>query len=568
MGRQIGRIVEVRGTFVKAELYELFPPYLVKKGKTTISPRINSFVKTKVGLDDIICQVVGEYFDEQMRGSFTGYFLELSVKGYIDDDHFVQGLKMLPMVSSIVELLDEIDLCKLNECSIENGFSVGYNLFDPSQKCYFDYNKIIPSHVGIFGNTGSGKSNTLAKLLNKYTDLLVKNKNGKIIIFDLNNEYGGNSVCDYDRKEIYKLTTRVDSKRKIPLNYSKLTEDEWCVLLNATEATQKPLIKSAFKDNRDVNAYVEEIKNMILTGQRDLIRSLQYNMKDYIYGLEGIKWYSKGGKYYIEKSGKNIYSDDDGFYSNLDFITVKKPNEKLQEFIFSLFFAAAKYIGFGVQYSFLSPLLNRAVKLKSDFEKVFIDDHDRDIFGEKQIIVVQLANTNNDMKEIIPSIVTEHIFESQVEKKQDGSVKEIVNIVIDEAHNLLYEKGDDGKHENITLKTFERTIKEGRKFGVFLWVSSQRPSDISSTILSQVHNYFIHKLVNPFDLNRIKKSVAFLDQNSIDSLTVLGPGECIVSGQCTKMPCFIKVDQLNNDQRPNSENVVLFGKDGIFENEL
>lgn len=124
----------------------------------------------------------------------------------------------------------------------------------------------------------------------------------------------------------------------------------------------------------------------------------------------------------------------------------------------------------------------------------------------------------------------------------------------------------DVKHNKITIDAFERAIKEGRKFGLYLWISSQRPSDISQTIISQMHNYFIHKLVNPYDLNRIRKAVAFLDENAMNALTVLGPGECVVSGTGVNMPCFIKVHQLAANLRPNSENVRLFGEGGIFEN--
>ena len=159
-----------------------------------------------------------------------------------------------------------------------------------------------------------------------------------------------------------------------------------------------------------------------------------------------------------------------------------------------------------------------------------------------------------------------HLFQKQVEKKRSGHISDIINIVVDEAHNLLYENDMDLKHTNITIETFERTIKEGRKFGMFLWISSQRPSDISSTIISQMHNYFIHKLVNPYDLNRIRKAVAFMDQNAMDMLTVLGSGECIVSGTGINMPCFVKVNQLNIENRPNSENVKLFGENGILKN--
>ena len=564
MGREIGKVIEVRGVFVRAELYELFPPYIVKSGKSIISPRINSFVKTKVGLDTIICQITGEYYDEQKKGDFTGYFIDLSVKGYIENNHFVQGVRMLPMVSAGIELLDADEFIRINDCAGVKSFSLGTNLFDCTQRYYFDYNSIIPSHIGIFGNTGSGKSNTLAKLLNTYSKELEKTSKGKVLIIDINNEYGDDAICRTELKTVYKLTTRVQSEIKIPLDYSKLQEDEWCVLLNATEATQKPVIKTAYKDSRSREEYEELIRLMIKTGQRELVKSIQYNMIEYIHGIDKFKWHSNSEIFYYEDGKEKIYVNDEKIVEKLNGISVEIPEDLIKNFLFKLYFAVAIHIGFGTQYEFMSPLLRRAEKLFADFDKVFCSS-EADIFNGKKIAVIQLANVNKDMMELIPSIIVNHLFHSQIEKKKGNKINEIVNVVVDEAHNLLYEDEFNSRHANVTIETFERAIKEGRKFGFFLWISSQRPSDISATIVSQMHNYFIHKLVNPHDLNKIRKAVAFLDQNAMDSLTVLGPGECIVSGSGIKMPSFIKIEQLEKQFRPNSENVILFGEEGIFE---
>ena len=79
----------------------------VERGRTYIAPRINAYVKTKVGLNEIVCQITGEFCDETNKGQFTGCFLELSVKGYFEGNMFVQGLRLLPMVASTIELLDE-----------------------------------------------------------------------------------------------------------------------------------------------------------------------------------------------------------------------------------------------------------------------------------------------------------------------------------------------------------------------------------------------------------------------------------------------------------------------------
>lgn len=566
MDRTVGRIVEVRGVKVRAELYRLFPPYIVTKGCTYIAPRINTFVKTKVGLDEIICQITGEYFDEQNKGQFTGYYLELTVKGYFHRNRFVQGLRLLPMVAANIELLDINEFKRINECSDDESFPIGTDLFDVNQEYYLSYNAIIPTHIGIFGNTGSGKSNTLGRLLHEYSHILVKQKNGKMVIFDMNNEYGENAICEESEKMVYHLTTKSDFGDKIPFDYSELQEDDWCLFLNATEATQRPVIKTAFHDVKTQENYIELIKNMVNMGQHQLVKSIQYNLSNYINGMESLRWHSKNEVFYFVKESSKIYPGND-FDELLDQISIEIPPDKLDKFLFRLYFATAVHIGYGTQYEFISPLLRRAEKLIADFQKVF-KDTEQDLFSEKNIAVIQLANVNKDMVELIPSVITSRLFQHQVENKHNDKVTNIINIVVDEAHNLLYEDSSDNRHDRITIEAFEKAIKEGRKFGLYLWISSQRPSDISQTIISQMHNYFIHKLVNPYDLGRIRKAVAFLDENSMDALTVLGPGECIVSGTGVNMPCFVKIKQLEDKYRPHSENVKLFGKDGIFTQEV
>ena len=236
----------------------------------------------------------------------------------------------------------------------------------------------------------------------------------------------------------------------------------------------------------------------------------------------------------------------------------------LPMFLFKLYFATARHIGYGTQYEYIEPLLRRAEKLIRDFKRVFRDTRDEDIFDRKPISVIQLANVNRDMRELIPPIVSKYLFRKQMDNKGDGVINSIINVVIDEAHNILFEDENNRRHQSVTIETFEKIIKEGRKYGFFLWLASQRPSDISPTVISQLHNYFIHKLVNPLDLSRIRKAVAFLDDESMNMLTVLGPGECVLSGTCVSLPVFIKVKQLTQQFRPNSDNVVLIGREGIF----
>lgn len=566
MGRVIGRITEVKGIISKAELQELLPPYIVEKGKVLDAPRINNYVKTKVGLDTIICQITGEYFDEHtLKGDFTGYYINLNVKGYISGKAFIQGLRCLPIVGAEVEMIDPEDLAMIYACGQEECLCLGNDLYNSTQPIRLGINKIIPSHIGIFGNTGSGKSNTLARLLNEYSKYLIHTDNAKVLVFDLNNEYVESSICDKEYKKVYPVSTRNDNGDKIPISIDYLDEDQWCIMLGATEATQRPVVKTACRDKRNNDDYKKYIADILRNGQRSLFMSLRFNMRPYLGDtIDNFCWHNSSQVFYYDDNGTIIYANDRAFERYVNNIIVTVPTDNLDLFLFKLYFATARHIGYGTQYEYIEPLLRRAEKLIRDFKRVFRDTRDEDIFDRKPISVIQLANVNRDMRELIPPIVSNYLFRKQTDNKGDGVINSIINVVIDEAHNILFEDENNRRHQSVTIETFEKIIKEGRKYGFFLWLASQRPSDISPTVISQLHNYFIHKLVNPLDLSRIRKAVAFLDDESMNMLTVLGPGECVLSGTCVSLPVFIKVKQLTQQFRPNSDNVVLIGREGIF----
>ncbi len=99
------------------------------------------------------------------------------------------------------------------------------------------------------------------------------------------------------------------------------------------------------------------------------------------------------------------------------------------------------------------------------------------------------------------------------------------------------------KLESYRLETFEEIIKEGRKFGVFVTISSQRPNDISPTIISQAHNYFIHRLINQNDLYAIEKSVSYIDRMTEESIPTLATSTCIFSGVICPMPLKLRINE-------------------------
>ena len=160
------------------------------------------------------------------------------------------------------------------------------------------------------------------------------------------------------------------------------------------------------------------------------------------------------------------------------------------------------------------------------------------------------------MRKVIPLLICRELYD---EKKRDADPARYLNIVVDEAHNILsnVSSRESEAWKDYRLETFEEIIKEGRKFGVFLTIASQRPHDISETIISQLHNYFLHRLVNNLDIMAIERAVAYLDRVSFESLPILPTGSCVLSGLSTQVPVVVDVDKLPAEYEPNNKTMTL-----------
>lgn len=586
----IGRITRIDGIRISAAFYERLQPFLVTAGNPAASPRINSFVKTGLGLDTVICQIVGEHeaefdkkseinkADQVVSGAFV---VDLEVRGHISNGQFKGGLRCLPIVGATVETLTDEELATLYCARGAKHIDIGRSLFDETNSVYLDAGRLMASHIGVFGNTGSGKSNTLASILNKYAALIPEGcGNARIIIFDLNNEYGDNAVVPAKEKTTYRLNTRLFSSAKrerIPLDLYELDEDSWGTILRATQKTQMPVVRRAFrrwkKNIKDIehmrSNLIDEIKQALVDHRRKFFSTLRNYCMGEITGIDDIAWHNTGGCYYYATG------DHKGTYIDTTGDIIEKTNfspepSGLQWFYYCLVIEASRAAESGINFEFVQPLLPRAKGVVRDLEKLFYCREGtvlNDLFNNKKIAVIQLGDVNAGSREMLPSLLAELIMKNAAEKKGDGTPGMITTLVVDEAHNLLgYDaEQSDLVHDN-TLRVFEKIIKEGRKFGVFLCLASQRPSDISSTITSQIHNYFIHKLVNPNDIERIRKTVSFMGESSLSMLSVLGQGECIISGPSLHMPQYVYIEQLDENNQPNSSDLDLFGKSGILKN--
>jgi DNA helicase HerA-like ATPase len=157
------------------------------------------------------------------------------------------------------------------------------------------------------------------------------------------------------------------------------------------------------------------------------------------------------------------------------------------------------------------------------------------------------------MKKTVPLLLAKKIYEDHKRLGEGHSL----NLIIDEAHNILSRESfrESESWKDYRLETFEEIIKEGRKFGVFVTIASQRPNDISHTITSQAHNYFIHRLINEKDLQSIASAVSYIDKLTEESIPTLPTGTCIFSGIAGQMPLKLAIKPPEEQLQPRSSTV-------------
>jgi DNA helicase HerA-like ATPase len=209
-----------------------------------------------------------------------------------------------------------------------------------------------------------------------------------------------------------------------------------------------------------------------------------------------------------------------------------------------------------VQFEHIQPLLKRVESSLISLRRVL--EIANEGLQEKTLTVISLRRCNNEAKKVLPLLFAKHYYNAH--KMAVGTPPDrTIHLIIDEAHNILSQQStrESESWKDYRLEQFEEIIKEGRKFGIFVTIASQRPADISPTIVSQLHNFFIHRLVNERDLFLIDNTISTLDSLSRSLIPGLAQGCCVVTGTAFDLPMVIQVDRLPNEQQPASEDVDL-----------
>lgn len=585
----VGNVIAIKGTTVEILMNSNTNTLTYfYDGKTYRGITIGEYVGIIRGPYKIIGKVEKEYLSDKINDvSDQSYILnrfkriiEIKIIGYFYKEKFYFGIKFLPMIFNEVTLLSDEEKKNIINHGLNTNkekfvIEFGKSMQDDLKIC-LPINGLFNSHMGVFGNTGSGKSNTLSKL---YTELFHhKNlsviNNSKFVFLDFNGEYTGEKIFLDKNKKIIKLSTRKNNADKIKISPQNFWNKETIsILFSATEKTQQPFI------NNMINYY---IKNYDISGEsikKGIIQSFKHvyegnnnkeslNLLKKIYGVLNLKyediplvncqWHSTASSYYIDNRYFNnnpLTEDEISQFSdlindlNLDDLGI------IEKLILLINFQLIYNLRYNnIQFEHINPLLTRVESYKNFINNTLEITNDN---YEETVIIISFKDCNLDAKKILPLLISRQLYHEHVQKCKDNeAVCNTCHLIIDEAHNILSEQSirEAESFKDYRLEVFEQIIKEGRKYGFYLTISSQRPYDISPTIISQINNYFIHRLVNELDLKMLSNTINTLDSNSKNMIPNLSPGQCVITGNLFELPMIVQVNKLSKELSPNSDN--------------
>lgn len=604
-GKRVGVIVEVNNQVSKVGVYSLLnDDSIIWKGELLSGIKVGAYLTinqndvkiiTMVSSEKVVDQqntVNSAEFDNRFNKGTINRIVEIQTKGVIENNKFKITSKYTPMVGNEVSLTTNEELSQIYGLNADDKTIVIGKTIMEEYPVKIPIDKVFASHIGIFGNTGSGKSNTLHKL---YLELLksefkenIKGKS-KFFVVDFNGEYCGDNIfgLDSEDKIVIDINTR-NPKDKLEIKSDYLFDaDILSILFDARPATQVPFLKKSVKKYLEIenaegyskietgllifilkliknNINIDLLNNWIMaalnTGiSSDIVEPLNEICSNYKYGSQMLL--TPDGDVILEDGQ---LTDEGKDYLRIDEIELElKTNfenkSKLKQFLSFLEFQRVYEITYtSTKSDFINPLFNRIRPAIESLDKVVMVSETSAIDSYKTMNIISLVHANTDVKRLIPMLMSKMLYDEHKKVVSKNGIQHTVHLIIDEAHNILNSQhksvGDDW--QDYRLSVFEEIIKEGRKFGFYLTLASQRPADISPTIMSQLHNYIIHRLVNERDLQMIANTMPTVDLATYRSIPLLGQGEAIITGTALSIPIVAKVDK-EEIAHPDSDDVCL-----------
>lgn len=621
---RIGTVTAVRGRRIDITVdVDKNDSSLIFQGEIISNVSIGSFLVVRRGYAHLVVQVEEEELIESSAWENSDYqrdvdrntrILKTALLGEFETDtsvspfhtRFVSGSQTSPLIGNIAYLASAEQASKIYVSTSKTGtqIRIGHLATNSSIPINLDISTFFSSHIGIFGNTGSGKSYTLTQLytqlfdtLSRVVDTKRRIKTSKFIFFDFNGEYSNSSIhdilCNTELKVIYGSRIDEDKKgeyviQKIPLNTRTLYSDKfWINILEAEDQAQQSFIMGTLyklQDSDELYWTVRAIVHTFLTDKDsdniptriltdflfDIHTILNFKDPQFLSTLSqfaaNLQFHQTSRTYEIRTDKGRLFSTDPSFKQQIDDYLDRLLSTNRREKLNTLSSIRANFkVHYLLQMMTNSNTATRIQPLMTRFDNAARTLHkwfalkQGSFDNSKSVQIINLQNASLEEQQLIPLITVRTSYDQHKVRTKATEQQHYLNIIIEEAHNILSRNPpiESDNWQNMRLKTFEEIIKEGRKFGVFLTLVSQRPAEISQTITSQLHHYILHRLVNPTDLDCIKNAAFFLNQKSYESLSSLSCGTCIISGTSLQLPAVVKIDELPEGRRPDNETIDL-----------
>ena len=600
-------------------------------------PRINGYVMIPIDLGFVVGQVSWITIERSpypKRSGFQDFGLidlpfplrkmELQPVGTLCATEtgykFKRGLETFPSVGDIVILPTEEQLRSIIESGENRRVYIGNSPLVGNAKVMIDPDRLFGRHLAVLGNTGSGKSCSVAGLIRWSLDAAKgvtgdKQPNSRFIVLDPNGEYS-KAFLDKEDANIYSVHVEAgDGKKQLEVPLWFWNTDEWCGFTKASPKTHRTTIVHALKSVRSgikSDGFTKEIE--LANYIRVIIQAIDISVKDgapFIskpaFGFHNrlLKW-SEGFKNESDfedelKEAINNLNDKitafktkrtgtgfvDYTYSRDELKDLKelmenvylKAGGKQEEFLptdedcpipftgenfLRSIEANAEILG---TTDYVVTLMPRIKSLLSDVRvKKVIDDEGQKLEdwlseyigadGMESLTIIDLSLLPSDVTSIITAVIARMVFEAQQRYLKLNKQCLPTVLVMEEAHYFVKRYNEDAEDSGpVTLccKIFEKIAREGRKFGLGLVLSSQRPSELSPTVLSQCNSFLLHRISNDRDQELVHRLLPDNMRGILREMPSLPSQYAVLLGWASELPVLVKMRTLSKPQRPQSE---------------
>jgi len=438
---------------------------------------------------------------------------------------FKRTLDTVPSINADCFLLQEAELSafmNIISSSSENPLTIGKYTISEESNANLDGNKFFQRHAVVVGGTGSGKSWTVANILEKASALQSVNS----LVFDLHGEY--KPLKDLHNTTLLKIAGPSDTPSDtdtIFLPYWLLSYEEVESLLLDRSDANAPNQSRALFDL--IIKYKKE--KLIEDGKTDVLNNftiespIPYKLNDVLSSLQNKDTEMVAGA----RAGSEKQGPLNGKLTRFVQRLSSKQSDKRLNFIFNTDDAL-------LEYDWFLELANKLL----------------DFGNDKGLKIIDFSEVPSDILPLIIGLIGRLIF--SIQQWMEEEKRHPIALFCDEAH-LYLPAQTKGSIEEKGLQSFERIAKEGRKYGLSLVVISQRPSDVNKTILSQCGNFIAMRLTNPDDQNVIKRLFPDNLGDFSELLPILDIGEALIVGDASLLPNRVRIDEPTI--KPNSATI-------------